>query len=101
MVKGASPGSTEPEPISRLSMPPARGGALRQLIEAGKVAAEAEAAIAAEAPLAIEHRQARDFDRERCAIIVDRPADRNSAERVAGRERARDLAVRIKPQRFG
>ena len=78
----------------------AAGGAwrrLRQLIEASEIAADAEAAIAAEAPLAIEHRQARELDRERRAIAVDRPADGDPAERVAGRERAHDLAIGIQP----
>src|SRR5215471_4227685 len=79
----------------------ARGGALRQLVEASDIAADAEATIAAESPLAIEHRQARDFDRKQRAIAVDRPADRNPAEGVAGRERARDVPVGIKAERFG
>ena len=69
--------------------------------EAVKVAADAEAAVAVKIPRGIEHRQARDFDRERCAIIVDRPRDGDPTERVAGRERARDLSVGIEPQRFG
>ena len=73
----------------------AGGSALRQLVEAGEIAADAEATIAAEAPLAIEHRQARDFDREWRAIILDRPSDRDPAEGVASRERPRDLALGI------
>ena len=64
------------------------------------VAADAEAAIAAEPAVAIEHRQARQFDRQPVAGIVDRPGDDDAAPGFVARHRARDLIVGIELQ-FG
>src|SRR5258708_10113382 len=47
----------------------------RQVGEAGDVTTDSEAAIAAKAALAIEHRKSGQLDRKRLAAVVDRPGD--------------------------
>ncbi len=67
----------------------------RQLVDAVDVAADAEAAIAAEAAVAVEHRQAGQFDRQPFAGVVRRPGNDDAAPGFARRHRLRDLIVRI------
>ena len=62
------------------------------------VAADAEAAIAAELSLAVEHRKAGHLDGQTFACVIDRPRDGNAAPRLARRQRAGDLIVRIEFQ---
>ena len=75
--------------------------AARQLVDAVDVAADAETAIAAEAAVAVEHRQARHFDRQPLAGIVHRPGNDDAAPGFAARHRARDLIVGIELQLGG
>ena len=64
-------------------------------IQSRQLAAHPEAAIAAERALAVEHRQARHFDRQPLGHAGDRPGERNAAERVARGEHRSKLALGI------
>ena len=70
--------------------------AVRQRVEPHQIAADPKAAIADELPLAIEHRQSRQFNREPRVAAVDRPVHGQSAPGFPRRERARDVACEIK-----
>ena len=70
----------------------------RQLVDAGDVAADAKTAIAAKAAVAIEHRQARQLDRQPVAGFIHRPGNDDAAPGLVARHRARDLIVGIEFQ---
>ena len=70
----------------------------RQFVELREIAADAEAAVAAEHPLAVEHRQAGQFHGEALGIIIDRPGDGEAAPGVVRRQRPRDALVGIEVQ---
>ena len=63
--------------------------------EAVRVAANAETAKTGKAAVAVEHRQARHFDRQAFAAFVDRPVQHDAAPGVLGGERARDFVLGI------
>ena len=73
----------------------------RQLIDAGNVAANAEAAIAAKLALAIEHRKAGQLDRKPLAALVHRPGQGDAAPGFSRCDRASDLILRIELQLGG
>ena len=70
-----------------------------QFVDARDIAANAEAAVAAEVAVAVEHRQAGQFDRQPRVASVDREGDGDAAPGVARGEGAGDLAFGIEPQR--
>ena len=74
---------------------------LRQSGEPCEIAADAEAPIAAENPLAVEHRQARKLDRKPLLAVVDRPDDGEPAPGVAGGDGARDLTLGVEVELGG
>ena len=71
----------------------------RQLIDTHDVAADAETAIAAKIPVAIEHRQPGQFDRQPFAALIHRPRHRDAAPGFARGDGTRDLVLRIDFQR--
>src|SRR5208282_4784275 len=73
----------------------------RQLVDAGDVATDAKAAIAAKVAIAIEHRKARQLHRQPFAALVHRPGEDDAAPCFMRRDRARHLIFRIELQRGG
>ncbi len=71
----------------------------RQFVDARDLAANAEATVAAEIAVAIEHRKPRQFDGKARVHSVDREGDGDAAPGFARGERAGDLAFGIEPQR--
>jgi len=71
---------------------------VRRIIQGGeslKVAADPEAAIAAENPIAVEHRQARQLDGQTLVAAVDRPSHQQAAPGLVAGERALDIACGV------
>src|SRR6478609_10882479 len=73
---------------------------LGEMREAVEIAAHAKTTIAGEIALVVEHRQARQLDRQ-AAAVVDRPVDGDAVPGVARRNRFSDAAGRVESEGFG
>ena len=69
-----------------------------EFVDASDVATDAETPVAAKVPLAIEHRQSRQFDRKPRVAIVNWPGDGDAAPGFARGHGTRHLLVRIELQ---
>src|SRR6266576_3063219 len=76
-------------------------GAWESTLGGRSVAADAEAAIAAEYPLAVEHRQAGQFHCQALFASAERPCHDEPAPGLMRGERARHLALGIEAKRCG
>ena len=74
---------------------------MRQSGEPCEIAADAEPPIAAENPIAVEHRQSRKLDGKPLLAVVDRPDDVEPAPGVMGGDGARDLTLGVEAEPGG